>query len=495
MKRLVVKGAALGMALLVSSPQVLASDYTKHWAKEAIEKWNTYGIVKGYENGDFKPNNSITRAELATILDRVFKFPETSILSPYMDIIAVPDKWYVAPVSKVTAQELMYIEGFLFEPNAPVTREEAAYAIAKAYELTPVEEVKTYFKDEAQISLWAKEAVKTLAYYGYISGTPEGNFMPQSTLTRAEIVTMLNNMTSKLITKSETFNESIKGNVVVSSSEVVLKDLTIEGNLYITSGVTKITLDHVTVTGTVYVNGGSVQMSGTYKEVRLATGAPIELTAGTIEKLVVNKAGSSLKVTQGAVLGEVIQKSPIQIEGQGTVAGQIGVGGLGNTSGGQVGQSQAPKLQSVEMTISGTAVALPVSDQSIIIDLPALSSSFSASATIDSFKILANTPNATITSDRGKIKAGSTYTFRELEEQLGLIREVAVEVGISPDLIVEQLLGEDKITLGGLLDNYALGKALAGSLGYHLENSYTFKRYLMSSQGKGETIYITLRLQ
>ena len=488
MKRLRVKGAALGMTLLISSPSVLAVDYTQHWAKEAIEKWNAYEVVKGYENGDFRPNNPITRAELATILDRVFKFPEVSSLSPYMDIISAPDKWYVAPVSKVTALELMHIEGFLFEPNAPVTREEAAYAIAKAYELTPIDELKTYFKDEEQISLWAKEAVKTLAYYGYINGTPEGNFMPQSTLTRAEIVTMLNNMTGKLITKPETFNESIKGNVVVSSSEAILKDLTIEGNLYITSGVTKSTLDNVTVTGTVYVNSGSVQMSGTYKEVRLATGAPIELAAGTIEKLVVNKAGSSLKVAQGAALGDVVQKSPIQIEGQGTVAGQGGAGG-------QVGQSQAPKLQSVEMTISGTSVELPVSDQSVLIDLPSLSASFSSSDTIDSFKILATTPQATITSSIGSIEAGSTYTFRELEDQLGLIREVAMGVGMSSDFIVEQILGESKITLGSLLDNYALGKVLADSLGYHLEDSYTFERYLMSSQGEGETIYITLRLQ
>ena len=488
MKRLRVKGAALGMTLLISSPSVLAVDYTQHWAKEAIEKWNAYEVVKGYENGDFRPNNPITRAELATILDRVFKFPEASSLGPYMDIIATPDKWYVASVSKVTAQELMHIEGFFFEPNAPVTREEAAYAIAKAYELTPIDELKTYFKDEEQISLWAKEAVKTLAYYGYINGTPEGNFMPQSTLTRAEIVTMLNNMTGKLITKPETFNESIKGNVVVSSSEAILKDLTIEGNLYITSGVTKSTLDNVTVTGTVYVNSGSVQMSGTYKEVRLATGAPIELAAGTIEKLVVNKAGSSLKVAQGAALGDVVQKSPIQIEGQGTVAGQGGAGG-------QVGQSQAPKLQSVEMTISGTSVELPVSDQSVLIDLPSLSASFSSSDTIDSFKILATTPQATITSSIGSIEAGSTYTFRELEDQLGLIREVAMGVGMSSDFIVEQILGESKITLGSLLDNYALGKVLADSLGYHLEDSYTFERYLMSSQGEGETIYITLRLQ
>ena len=68
----------------------------------------------------------------------------------------------------------------------------------------------------------------------------------------------------------------------------------------------------MTVIGTVYINGGSMQMSGTYKELRLATSVPIELAAGSIEKLVVNKSGSSLKVAQGAVLGELVQKTPIK---------------------------------------------------------------------------------------------------------------------------------------------------------------------------------------
>ena len=489
MKRLSMKVAALGMVLLMSAQPVLAADYTQHWAKEAIEKWSAYEIVEGYENGDFRPNNPITRAELATVLDRVFKFPEASSLSPYMDIIAAQDKWYVAPVSKVTALELMHIDGFLFEPNAPVTREEAAYAIAKAYELTPIEETKTYFKDEEQISLWAKEAVKTLAHYGYINGTPEGYFMPQSTLTRAEIVTMLDNMTNALITQSEVLTQSIKGNVVVNSKEAHLKNMTIEGNLYLTSAVTKTVLDNVKVTGTVYVRGGSLQMSGTYQEVQLATGAPVELTAGTISKLVVTKAGSSLKVAEGAAVKELVQKTPIQIEGQGIAGGQ------GNVSGGQSGQIQAPKLESVEIIISGTTVELPVSDQSVLIDIPSLSARFSPSDTIDGFKILATTPEVILTSSTGSIESGSTYTFRELEDQLGLIREVATEVGMSSDFIVEQILGESKITLGSLLDNYALGKVLADSLGYHLEDSYSFERYLMSAQGEGETIYITLRLQ
>ena len=58
-----------------------------------------------------------------------------------------------------------------------------------------------------------------------------------------------------------------------------------------------------------------------------------------------------------------------------------------------------------------------------------------------------------------------------------------------PDLIVHVLLEESRIALGSLLDNYALSKALADSLGYHLEESYTFECYLMSSQDEGETIY------
>lgn len=497
MKRLSMKAAALGVVLLMSAQPVLAADhgqrdYEQHWAKEAIEKWNGYEVVKGYENGDFRPNNPITRAELAAILDRVFKFPEVSSLGNYMDIIASPDKWYVAPVSKVTALGLMHIDGFLFEPNALVTREEAVYAIAKAYELAAAKEEKTSFKDENQISSWALEAVSTLAHSNYITGTPEGNFMPQNTLTRAEVVTMLNNITSELITKSGTYTQSIKGNVVINSSDVVLKDLTIEGDLYITSGVKNSTLDNVTVTGTVYVKGGSLQISGQYKEVHLSTGAPVSFTAGTIEKLVVAKAGSSLTVAQGATLGELVQNSPINLEG---VGGTGTAGGAGGAGGNQIVQGEAPKLQAVGIYINGSYVDLPVSDNTVVIDIPSLSQQFSASASIDGFTISASTSGSSITSSTGRIEVGEYYSFPELEAQLGLIKEIAEEVGISPSFVVEQLLGGGTITMGSLLDNYALGKDLAVQLGYDLQDSYTFERYLTSSQGVGEAIYITLNLQ
>lgn len=495
MKRLTMKCTALGMALLISSPSILAADYTQHWAKDAITKWNTYEVVKGYKNGDFRPNHMITRAELATILDRIFKFPETTNLSPYMDIIASPDKWYVIPVSKVTALELMHIQGFLFEPNAPVTREEAAYAIAKAYELLPIVEEKTYFKDEDKVSSWAKEVVKTLAHYNYINGTPEGNFMPQSTLTRAEIVTMLNNMTSILVTKSEVLTQSIKGNVVINSKEATLKNMTIEGNLYLTSAVEKSVLDNVTVKGTVYVRGGSLKLSGIYEEVQLATGASVELTAGTINKLVVTKAGSSLKVAEGTSVKELVQKTPIQIEGQGTIAGQNTILGQGGIGGGQMPQNPVVKLDSVEIFINGVATELPISDKTILIDIPSLSQSFSTSDTIDGFRMSATVPGVTITSSTGSIQAGNMYSFRELENELGLIREIATEAGMPAGLVIEQLLGEDRVTIGSLLDNYALGKILASSLGFNLQDNYTFERTLTNNQGGQESIYITLRLQ
>lgn len=488
MKMKKVKIASIGLALLMTTTSVLAADYEQHWAKDAIEKWNHYGIVKGYENGDFRPSNPITRAELAVILDRVFKFPEATSVSPYMDIIAMPDKWYVSSVSKVTALELMHIEGFLFEPNTPVTREEAAYAIAKAYELTLQAEGKTPFKDESQISSWALEAVSTLAHAQYITGTPEGNFMPQGTLTRAEVVTMLNNMTSQLITAPGTYTETIKGNVIVSSQEITLNDLTIEGNLYLTSEVKQSLLNNVTVTGTVYISGGAVEMSGDYKEVRLASGAPISLIAGNIEQLVVTKAGSTLKVAQGAALGEVIQKSPITIENASTIGG-------GSQGGGQIGVSEALELTSAGIYISGKYVELPMSDDAIEIDIPSLSAQFNASDRIEGFKISANIAEASLTSSTGSMKSDQYYSFRELEEELGLITEIATDVGISPSLVINQLLGNGNITIGDLLDNYALGKALGAQLGYELQDSYTFERYLTSDKGGSQTVYITLRLQ
>ena len=242
-----------GTMLLASfSPAIMASDYDNHWAKEAIERWSDKEVVQGYEDGTFKPKQAITRAELAKIIVQIFGLNNTENAKKYKDVSDTV--WFAPYVSVVSSAGIMNDNGENFNPNEAATREEAAYAIAMAYK---VSEGKLQFKDSDQISNWAEKSVGALAASGYINGRTDGKFAPKDTLTRADVITMIDKITAELINKAGTYNKNIQGNVVVNTGDVVLKDMVVDGNLYIAEGVGEgdVTLDHVEVSGTIYLEG------------------------------------------------------------------------------------------------------------------------------------------------------------------------------------------------------------------------------------------------
>lgn len=235
-----------------------AADYDNHWAKEAITKWSEKEVLEGYEDGTFKPNNKVTRGELAAIIVRVFGLTDTSAAEKYTDVEAT--KWYASDIAKVSSAGIMndYEDG-TFKPNQEATREEAAYAIAKAYKVA-AKETNVTFKDQAQISDWAEAEIASLVAGGYLNGNPDGTFRPTASLTRAEAVTMVDKITADLVNVTGTYSQDIDGHLVVNTKDVELKDMTITGNLYLAEGIGEgdVKLNNVTVLGDVIVEGGGV---------------------------------------------------------------------------------------------------------------------------------------------------------------------------------------------------------------------------------------------
>lgn len=251
--------AALAAVTVTALPTTtFASDYENHWAKVMIEKWSQKEVLKGYEDGSFKPNNTVTRGELAAILVRVFGLNEVAGATVYTDV--TPTKWYAGDIAKVSAAGLMndYEDG-TFKPEQEATREEAAYAIAKAYRVAAQDKTSS-FTDQAQISDWAEDEIAALVAGGYLNGTPDGSFRPQATLTRAEAVTMVHKITADLVNVAGVYSQDIEGNLVVNTTGVELKDMTITGNLYLAEGIGEgeVKLTNVTVLGDVIVEGGSI---------------------------------------------------------------------------------------------------------------------------------------------------------------------------------------------------------------------------------------------
>lgn len=158
-----------------------------HWAEKQITKLVDLDAINGYPDNTFKPNNNITRAEFATVLVKALKLEQKGN-KVFADTVNHWAKDFIA-----TACEYGIVNGIgnnKFAPNALITREQMAVMAAKSVNLSANKNAKT-FADEAEISSWAKEAVKAASSNDIINGYSNGKFEPKQNATRAEAATII----------------------------------------------------------------------------------------------------------------------------------------------------------------------------------------------------------------------------------------------------------------------------------------------------------------
>lgn len=188
----------MSVALLLSIVPTFASakgfsDVTSDkYYYSSVQKCADKGYVSGYTDGTFRPNGSITRAEFATIMNKVLGLNEAAS-NDFSDV--QNEKWYTTPVLNCVKAGI--ISGYgngKFGIGDPVTREQTAVILAKAFEITPVSG-STTFTDDSSISSWARESVKGMYHAGKITGmaTEKGEhyFAPKRNLTRGQICVLL----------------------------------------------------------------------------------------------------------------------------------------------------------------------------------------------------------------------------------------------------------------------------------------------------------------
>jgi len=150
-----------------------------------------FAYIVGYEDGTIKPQNNITRAEVATIFFRLLKDEvrdeNLATVNAFTDVPA--NEWYNTPVSTIAA--LGIIKGRTvntFDPSANITRAEFAAICARFDE--SIEEGSSDFTDIN--GHWAKTEVERAATLGWISGYADDTFHPDQYITRAEAMAMIN---------------------------------------------------------------------------------------------------------------------------------------------------------------------------------------------------------------------------------------------------------------------------------------------------------------
>jgi len=181
--------------------RIAFSDMQDHWAKHEAEKLASMLIFEGKETGVFDPGTALTRAETAALLIRALGIGEAVQSADLSDI---GGQWYEAAVASAASAGLVtgYEDGS-FRPNETVTREQLAVIIARAIaysegSASTTQEGTVLPNDWNAVSGWAAEAVNQMLALGIVKGDHAGNFNPQQTATRAEAAAMLSRLLSKL---------------------------------------------------------------------------------------------------------------------------------------------------------------------------------------------------------------------------------------------------------------------------------------------------------
>lgn len=239
-----------------SNPAAAFTDMPDNWSAAALQNAVANGILKG-ENGKLRPGDPLTRAEMASIINRAFGAEDKASLSDYKDV--TQKAWYYEEMSKAIQMGTFLGGGDgLLRPRDPITRQEVFVVIARAFKLSGGNQTAlSVFRDQSSISNWAKGAAAAMVDAGYLQGA-DGKLNPQGNITRAEFAKIMDNMLSTYIRTAETVTEIKSGNVMINVPGVTLKNLEIKGDLIIGDGVGQgnVTLENVAVTGRLIVRGG-----------------------------------------------------------------------------------------------------------------------------------------------------------------------------------------------------------------------------------------------
>jgi hypothetical protein len=182
-----------------NTPTVSFTDLPNtHWAYKYIAEMVNKKVLEGYPDHKFRPDNTISRAEFATIIVKAAGLQAKKVNYSSFSDVKVTD-WYSPWIE--TAKD--YLTGYraangeyIYNPTAPALREDITVAIVKlkgydAARLANRSIIEAMFKDYEGISESAKDYVAIAVENGLVSGYPDETFRPQNSITRAEAAALL----------------------------------------------------------------------------------------------------------------------------------------------------------------------------------------------------------------------------------------------------------------------------------------------------------------
>jgi uncharacterized repeat protein (TIGR02543 family) len=181
------------------------SDMENHWAKDAVNDMGSRLVVTGVGNNSFDPNKDITRAEFATIIIRSLGLTPETGESSFSDVASAA--WYSGYIK--TASSYGIIMGYgdgTFGPNDRITREQAMTMISRAMGITnlhssltenEITNILKAYTDLSNASEYAKENIAACIDTGIVSGRSQNTIAPKDNITRAEVAVIIQRLLQK----------------------------------------------------------------------------------------------------------------------------------------------------------------------------------------------------------------------------------------------------------------------------------------------------------
>lgn len=115
------------LTMLPAADAASFGDTRGHWAERVIGKWSDYGVIQGY-NGNFNPDNPITRGDMAVVIDKLLDY-QTEAENTFTDL---GQAYYTGAVLRAAGAGVLQGDGRKVRPADPITREEAVSVLARA---------------------------------------------------------------------------------------------------------------------------------------------------------------------------------------------------------------------------------------------------------------------------------------------------------------------------------------------------------------------------
>jgi hypothetical protein len=165
---------------------------TEAWYMEAVNFVVSQKLMVGYGNQKFRPNEALTRAEMVQILYNWAGRPQLSadVTSPFSDV--TPGSWYYEAIC--WAAQAGIVEGYgnhTFGPNDKITREQLIKILWKNADSPQPGIASLNFSDGSSVSSWAKDSVLWAIETGLLQGCGDGTLRPTANATRAQAAQIL----------------------------------------------------------------------------------------------------------------------------------------------------------------------------------------------------------------------------------------------------------------------------------------------------------------